>query len=96
MPDGDAANDRGWCERFGDSLVGVSGLAATPLTPRLQARVLTLARDIAHGTERKNAPVCAFIAGRYVEARLAQGVDAETALSEVAEAAARLLRHATP
>jgi hypothetical protein len=96
MPDGDAAHDPGWCERFGDSLVSASGLAAPPLTPQLRARVLTLARDIAHGTERKNAPVCAFIAGRYVEARRAQGVDAETALSEVAEAAARLLRHATP
>ena len=28
--------------------------------------VLALARDVAHGTERKNAPVAAFLAGRFV------------------------------
>jgi hypothetical protein len=95
MTEGDAAHDPGWCERFGDSLAGGAGLAASPLTPKLQARLLSIARDIAHGTERKNAPVCAFIAGRYVEARCAQGVDVGTALSEVAEAAARLLRDTT-
>jgi Domain of unknown function (DUF6457) len=96
MTEAEAAHDHGWCERFGASLMAASGQAASPITPRLQARLLTIARDIAHGTERRNAPVCAFIAGRYVEARHAQGVDADAALSEVAEAAARLLRDATP
>jgi hypothetical protein len=28
--------------------------------------VLALARDVAHGTERKNAPIAAFLAGRFV------------------------------
>jgi hypothetical protein len=28
--------------------------------------ILALARDVAHGTERKNAPIAAFLAGRFV------------------------------
>jgi hypothetical protein len=28
--------------------------------------ILALARDVAHGTERKNAPLAAFLAGRFV------------------------------
>jgi len=28
--------------------------------------LLDLARDVAHGTERKNAPLAAFLAGRFV------------------------------
>ena len=47
MTEGDTAHDPGWCERFGDSLAGGAGLAASPLTPKLQARLLSIARDIA-------------------------------------------------
>jgi hypothetical protein len=85
-----------WCERLSKSLSSGSGLPAATLTPHLRGRVLRIARDVAHGTERKNAPVATFIAGRYVEARCAEGADAETALNEVAEAVARLLPGATP
>ena len=28
--------------------------------------LLALARDVAHGTERKNAPLASFLAGRFV------------------------------
>ena len=30
--------------------------------------ILDLARDVSHGTERKNAPLAAFLAGRFVGA----------------------------
>jgi hypothetical protein len=30
--------------------------------------ILALARDVAHGSERKNAPLAAFLAGRFVGA----------------------------
>jgi hypothetical protein len=30
--------------------------------------ILELAREVAHGTERKNAPLAAFLAGRFVGA----------------------------
>jgi hypothetical protein len=80
-----------WSARLAASLNAVLGIDGGLLTPRLQAGVLDLARDVAHGSERKNAPVAAFVAGRYVQARMAQGADAETALNEVRQAAAGLL-----
>lgn len=56
----------------------------------LKNPLLMLARVIAHGTERKNAPLATFIAGRYVEARRAQGADAAAAVAETLEVAGRL------
>jgi hypothetical protein len=91
----DTELESGWCDRLAESLVGAGALGPDALTPQLHGRVLRIARDVAHGSERRNAPVAAFLAGRYVEARRAAGVDAETALSEVAEAVARLLRATT-
>jgi Domain of unknown function (DUF6457) len=88
--------DDTWYERLSEALSGDAGRPAATLTPHLRGQVLRIARDVAHGTERKNAPVATFIAGRYVEARCAEGADAQTALNEVAEAVARLLPDATP
>jgi Domain of unknown function (DUF6457) len=88
--------DDTWYERLTEALSGGSGRAAATLTPHQRGQVLRIARDVAHGTERKNAPVATFIAGRYVEARCAEGADAGTALNEVAEAVGRLLPDATP
>jgi hypothetical protein len=84
------AGPAGWTELLNRRLAEVSQSEAL-LTPRLQAAVLRLARDVAHGSERKNAPLAAFIAGRYVEHRLRQNIDAEAALAEVIDAAAALL-----
>ena len=55
--------------------------------------MLHLARDVAHGSERKNAPLATFIAGRYVEARQAQGIDAETAVGEITIEVVAMLRN---
>jgi hypothetical protein len=49
--------------------------------------ILDLARIVAHGTERKNAPLAAYVAGRYVAARIAQGVEESGALAEALAAA---------
>ena len=62
-----------------------------PLTLLDQATVLAIARDVAHGTERKCAPLAAFVAGRYVQAATDAGRDPSGALREVSEAVARLL-----
>lgn len=56
-----------------------------------QEPVLDLARIVAHGTERKNAPLAAFIAGRYCALREAEGVEPSAALAEAIDAARRLL-----
>jgi hypothetical protein len=61
------------------------------LPRELKNPLLDLARVVAHSTERKNAPLGTFIAGRYLEARRAQGVDEVTAIGEVVETAEKLL-----
>lgn len=74
-----------WIAQLAGEL-GVEGM-----TPQTQAALLTIARDVAHGTERKYAPLASFIAGRYVELAARDGRDVETALRDVSDAVGRLL-----
>lgn len=67
--------------------LGVNGM-----TPRAQAALLSMARDVAHGTERKYAPLASFIAGRFVELAARDGRDIEAALRDVRDAVTRLVR----
>lgn len=53
--------------------------------------ILDLARDVAHATERRFAPLSAYLAGKYVTRRVADGTTAEEAVREAQEAAVRLL-----
>lgn len=53
--------------------------------------ILDLARDVAHGTERRFAPLSAYLAGKYVTRRVAEGVPAEEAVREAQEVVGRLL-----
>jgi len=53
--------------------------------------LLDLARDVAHGSERRYAPLSTFIAGRFVASRMAAGVPAHDALAEAAAVARSLL-----
>ena len=46
--------------------------------------VLDFTRRVAHGSERKNAPLATFLAGWYVANRVAAGIDPETAWQEAA------------
>lgn len=48
-----------WLDRFADAL------GVPPLDPDDVDALLDLAREVAHGTERKNAPLAAFLAGRW-------------------------------
>jgi hypothetical protein len=83
--DGAAETAASWIARLAEDL-GVREMALDT-----QAAVLSVARDVAHGTERKYAPLAAFIAGRHVEARVNQGADPQVALGEFSAAVARLL-----
>jgi hypothetical protein len=65
---------------------GASGLKPVDLTGR--ARLLRIARDVAHATERQNAPLAAYLIGRFVEDRVRAGIS-ET---EAIEAAASVVR----
>jgi Domain of unknown function (DUF6457) len=79
----------GWFEKYAEALEERLGSAepAVHLTGEVKNPILTLARIVAHGTERKNAPLAAYVVGRYVEARCAQGVDESAAVAEAVEIA---------
>jgi hypothetical protein len=54
--------------------------------------ILHLARDVAHGVERRFAPLAAYLTGRFVTGRVQQGATVEAALAEAEAAVRRLLR----
>lgn len=57
---------------------------ATDTGPRVvdESAILDFTRRVAHGSERKNAPLATFLAGWYVGARVAEGVTPEDAWAE--------------
>jgi hypothetical protein len=72
-------------------------LAEEPIDPREMGAVLKLARDVAHGVERKLAPVATFLAGVHAGRRAADGTPRAQALAEAVEAAQALIPpHAEP
>lgn len=53
--------------------------------------ILDFTRRVAHGSERKNAPLATFLAGWYVGARVAAGADPASAWAEAARLGDALL-----
>lgn len=82
-----------WPERYAAALEARSGVefAADAISPDSMARLLDLARDVAHATERRNAPLATYVTGAYVALRVAQGCDPSAALAEAAAVAAELV-----
>ena len=64
-----------------DNGVGTIDLAA-------RARLLRIARDVAHATERQNAPLAAYLIGRFVQDAVRSG----TSQTEAIEQAASVVR----
>ena len=58
--------------------------------------ILDLARVVAHGSERKDAPVSTFLAGQFVAELIRAGVPRIEALHEAAALAARALESDPP
>jgi hypothetical protein len=81
----DAAAAEEWLGRL------AADLGEQPLTSREVGHVLKLAREVAHGVERKLAPLAAYLAGVHVGRRGAQGVSPDDALSDAVRAAAAIL-----
>jgi hypothetical protein len=54
-------------------------------------KLLGLARIVAHGTERKNAPLATYIAGRYAELAADNSGGAGGALAQALEEAREML-----
>jgi hypothetical protein len=67
-----------------------------PVDAETVGALLRIAREVAHGTERLNAPLSTYVAGRHVAARVAAGVDEATAIADVEAAITRLLAASAP
>ncbi|MEN3314042.1 MAG: hypothetical protein V7605_276 [Acidimicrobiaceae bacterium] len=61
------------------------------LTEAEVGALLDLAREVAHGSERRFAPLSTFVAGRFVAARVAAGATPADALAEAVAVARSLL-----
>jgi uncharacterized protein DUF6457 len=65
-----------WLEDYGASL-GVPGLGGDE-----RRGLLRLAREVAHRTERVNAPLSTYLVGRFVAERVREGADPADAVRE--------------
>jgi len=63
---------------------GSSVAGLEPLDLRERALLLRIARDIAHATERQNAPLASYLIGRFVQVRIAAGEAESEALARAA------------
>jgi hypothetical protein len=68
------------------------GLEAVDLAKR--ATLLRIARDVAHATERQNAPLAAYLIGRFVQTCLGAGMTEAEAIDRAAEVVRSLIGEA--
>ncbi|MDP8928968.1 MAG: DUF6457 domain-containing protein [Actinomycetota bacterium] len=66
-------------------------LGQEPLTSQEVRAILELARDVAHGTERRFAPLSTFLAGIHAAGHLGQDGLRAAALTDAIEIARRLV-----
>ncbi|MEA2931825.1 MAG: hypothetical protein QOI56_610 [Actinomycetota bacterium] len=71
--------------------LGRAAMTAITLTADEVDALLDLARDVAHGTERRFAPLVSYLAGKYVVARTGDGATVRQAVDEALDVANRLL-----
>jgi Domain of unknown function (DUF6457) len=74
-----------WIDRLAEAL------GEKPVTPAELRTVLGLARDVAHGVERKLAPVSTFLAGVHVGKQSGLGTSREEALARAVDRAEQLI-----
>jgi uncharacterized protein DUF6457 len=79
-----------FARRYAEALEAESG-SALGLTDEEIGAVLDLARDVAHATERLNAPLASYAAGKFVLDRARAGVPVEEALEQARAAVERAL-----
>jgi len=73
-----------WPERYSAAL-------ELELTDDEVGAILDLARDVAHGTERRFAPLSTYLTGKFVARRTGEGATVDEALREAQEVVGRLL-----
>lgn len=83
--------EENFLEAFATALANAVDLTADDFSTAEETELLDLARIVAHGTERKNAPLATYLAGQYVAIRGADDVTSARAVAEVLEIANDLL-----
>jgi uncharacterized protein DUF6457 len=78
-----------WPERYCAALEARAG-GPLGLTEDETEAVLDLARQVAHSTERRFAPLSTYVTGKYVARRVAEGLSPQAALEEAATVAREL------
>ena len=79
-----------WLNELANTL-GVDELSQEEIS-----RLLAVARDVAHGVERRITPLSAFLLGAAVERRNASGVSRAAALDDVIASLQQLIPDAEP
>jgi hypothetical protein len=74
-----------WIDRLAEEL------GEEPVSPAEMGLVLKLAREVAHGVERKLAPVSTFLAGVHAGRGMAEGGSREDPVRRAVSAALRLV-----
>ena len=64
---------------------GSSSSELRPLDLRERALLLRVARNVAHATERQNAPLASYLIGRFVQSSVSAGMSEADALARAAE-----------
>jgi Domain of unknown function (DUF6457) len=78
--------------KLSEAGTGTSGLEPVDLAGR--ARLLRIARDVAHATERQNAPLAAYLIGRFVQDCVRAGMTEAAAIDRAAEVVRSLIGEA--
>jgi hypothetical protein len=65
--------------------------ALEPIDLAVRARLLRIARDVAHATERQNAPLVAYLVGRFVQDAMGSGVSQRDAVEQAASVVASII-----
>lgn len=93
--DGDPS-DSDLLARLASALSGETspGAAVVPLDDRERALLLRIARDVAHASERQNAPLASYLIGRFVQMSMSAGAAEAEALARAAAIVNSLAGHA--
>jgi Domain of unknown function (DUF6457) len=83
--DGDAS-DSDLLQRLASALNAseCEGMPLVPLDLGERALLLRIARDVAHASERQNAPLASYLIGRFVQMSMSAGVAESEALARAA------------
>jgi hypothetical protein len=72
-----------------DAVRGAGDLKPVDVAGR--ARLLRIARDVAHATERQNAPLAAYLIGRFAQDAIRAGISEADAIDQAASVVRSLI-----